>query len=50
MSFITNALENGWTVKKRNGQYIFMKKHGGQKDVYGSADFLEKFVASGFRK
>ena len=26
MMFITNALDNGWTVKKRNDKYIFTKK------------------------
>ena len=27
MKFIMNALEDGWNVKKRDGVYIFTKKH-----------------------
>ena len=27
MTFIMNALEKGWSVKKKNDEYIFSKKH-----------------------
>jgi hypothetical protein len=45
MMFITNALDNGWTVKKRNDKYIFTKKHEGKKEIFQS-DYLEKFIES----
>lgn len=41
--FIMNALDNGWSVKKRDDSYIFSKKHEGKKEVYQS-EYLEKFV------
>lgn len=43
--FIMNALDNGWSVKKRDDSYIFSKKHEGKKEVYQS-EYLEKFVIS----
>ena len=33
MIFIYNALENGWTVKKKKNAYIFTKNHEGKKEV-----------------
>jgi hypothetical protein len=43
MRFIMSALENGWTVKKIEDQYIFTKKHEGRREVF-MADYLEKFI------
>ena len=43
MIFIYNALENGWTVKKYNDSYIFIKKHGGKKEILGDK-YLTTFV------
>jgi len=43
MKFIMNALENGWSVKKIEDQYIFTKKHEGRREVF-MADYLEKFI------
>ena len=43
MKFIMNALENGWSVKKIEDQYIFTKKHEGKREVF-MADYLEKFI------
>jgi hypothetical protein len=43
MQFIMNALENGWSVKKIEDQYIFTKKHEGRREVF-MADYLEKFI------
>jgi hypothetical protein len=43
MKFIMSALENGWTVKKIEDQYIFTKKHEGRREVF-MADYLEKFI------
>ena len=32
MSFIWNALNNDWTVKKKDGKFYFTKKHEGKKE------------------
>ena len=34
MAFIFNALDNGWTIKKKGDAYIFSKKHEGKKEVF----------------
>lgn len=34
MMFLYNALNDGWTVKKKNGSYIFKKDHEGKKEVF----------------
>ena len=47
MVFITNALENGWTVKKKEKQYIFTKKHDGKREVFNQ-NYLENFIESNF--
>lgn len=43
MIFIFNALENGWTIKKKNEKYIFKKKHNNKKEVF-SEDYLKQFI------
>ena len=43
MIFIFNALENGWTIKKKNEKYIFKRKHNNKKEVF-SEDFLKDFI------
>jgi len=43
MKFISNALEDGWSVKKRNETYIFTKKHKKQREVF-EEKYLENFV------
>jgi hypothetical protein len=45
MVFIINALNNGWTIKKKKDNYIFSKKHEGRKEIYNE-DYLEKFIKS----
>ena len=45
MLFITNALEQGWAVKKTQGSYIFTKKHEGKREVF-QENYLETFVQS----
>lgn len=42
-TFIMNALEKGWRIKKRNKKYIFTKKHKGKKTFF-MRGFLEKFI------
>ena len=34
MVFLYNALDNGWTIKKRNESYIFTKNHEGKKEIF----------------
>ncbi len=43
--FIFNALEDGWTVKKRNGKYIFSKHKGKVKEI-----FMDNFLSSFLQK
>ena len=40
MIFIYNALENGWSVKKRENTFIFTKKHEGKKEVFSNEYLL----------
>lgn len=41
--FIYNALEDGWTIVKKNECYIFKKKHEQKKEVYLDS-YLAKFI------
>jgi hypothetical protein len=43
MIFIFNALENGWTIKKKNKKYIFSKNHEGKKEIF-SDNYLTSFI------
>jgi hypothetical protein len=43
MIFIYNALDNGWTIKKKRELYIFTKKHYNKKEVFNN-DYLQRFV------
>ena len=43
MVFLFNALEEGWTINKKNDYYIFKKKHEGKKEVYLDT-YLKSFV------
>ncbi len=47
MLFLTNALEQGWTVKKTKDSYIFTKKHENKREIF-QENYLETFVASNF--
>ena len=33
MLLLFNAVEAGWTLKKRKGNYVFTKSHEGKKEV-----------------
>ena len=33
MLILFNALEDGWSVKKKNDSYIFTKKHEGKREI-----------------
>lgn len=47
MTFIMNALENGWSVKKIDDKYIFTKKHENRKEVF-KEDYLWEFIETNF--
>ena len=47
MVFLYNALENGWTIKKKDNLYIFTKNHEGKKEVYLD-DYLRRFMKENF--
>jgi hypothetical protein len=47
MIFITNALDQGWSIKKSNNHYIFTKKHENRKEIF-QENYLETFVSSNF--
>jgi hypothetical protein len=34
MVFLYNALDNGWSIKKKQDSYIFTKNHEGKKEIF----------------
>ena len=48
MAFLYNALEEGWTIKKKKQeQYVFSKPHENKKEVYLDS-YLQRFIKSNF--
>ena len=45
MKFIYNALENGWSIKKKKDLYIFTKNHEGKKEVLLD-EYLKRFMVT----
>ena len=45
MAFVYNAVNDGWKVEKKEGKYVFSKKHEGKKEIYLDS-YLEKFVSN----
>ncbi len=43
MVFLFNALDNGWSIKKRKASYIFTKNHEGKKEVFDES-YLSIFM------
>ena len=43
MIFLYNALEKGWSIKKKNNAYVFTKNHEGKKEVM-LEDYLKRFM------
>jgi len=43
MLFIYNAVNNGWSIKKRKDSYIFTKNHEGKKEIFLDS-FLQNFI------
>lgn len=48
MVFITNALNDGWAVKKINESYVFTKKHENRREVF-QENYLENFMLRSIR-
>jgi hypothetical protein len=45
MIFLMNTLENGWSIRKKNDNYVFRKKHDRQTEIY-SDEYLVNFLKS----
>ena len=45
MTFVYNALQDGWTVQKHDDSYIFRKKHEGKKEVFLDT-YLNTFITN----
>jgi hypothetical protein len=43
MIFLFNALDSGWSIKKKNDSYIFTKNHEGKKEIFDEA-YLYMFM------
>ncbi len=43
MHFVMNTLENGWTIRKNNDNFVFRKKHKNHGEIY-SDDYLINFL------
>ena len=54
MSFIYNAINDGWNVEKlqnidtEESKYIFKKKHENKKEIF-SNNYLEKFIKNNLK-
>lgn len=47
MLLLFNALEDGWTIKKKNDSYVFLKNHEGKREVFDDS-YLSSFMKSNF--
>jgi hypothetical protein len=45
--FLHNALEDGWKIKKKDDNYIFIKKHQDKKEIF-TDDYLKTFLERNF--
>ena len=43
MIFLFNALEDGWSIKKRNNSYFLLKNHEGKKEIFLDS-YLSRFM------
>ena len=43
MIFLMNALEGGWSIRKKENNFVFRKKHNHKKEIY-SDDYLVNFL------
>ena len=47
MLFLFYAIEEGWSIKKKNNSYVFSKNHEGKKEVFED-NYLDQFMKSNF--
>ncbi len=47
MIFLFNALDDGWSIKKRGESYIFTKNHEGKKEIFDEK-YLSTFMKENF--
>ena len=47
MMLLYNAIESGWSVKKRNESYVFTKNHEGKKEIFSDI-YLSTFMKEHF--
>lgn len=45
--FLINALDNGWTIRKKKDYYIFTKKHEGKREVFKD-NYIHTFLEKNF--
>ena len=43
--FISNALDDGWKIVKKNEKYVFTKKHENRTQIF-QEKYLETFINS----
>jgi hypothetical protein len=48
MLLLYNAAEDGWTIKKKSGSYIFIKNHNGKKEILHE-NYLLQFMKQNFQ-
>jgi hypothetical protein len=47
MLMVHNALEDGWSIKKRGNSYVFQKNHEGKKEILDES-YLLTFMKENF--
>ena len=50
LEFIFNAIEDGWTVYKKDDKYIFSKSHKNEVEVFKDSylnEFILKYISKG---
>jgi len=47
--FVFNALEKGWTIKKKGDRFLFSKNHEGKKEVFLDS-YLKRFIQTNLKK
>ena len=45
MVFLYNALEEGWSIKKKSDSYYLLKNHEGKKEIFLES-YLSTFITS----
>ena len=48
MIFLMNALESGWSIRKKDNKFVFRKSHNHRKEVY-SDNYLVNFLKNNLK-